>query len=347
MGRLLHVWGVLGSWGCGSQGPTFLERESDWYVADAQMGHRHRPDARRVYDWPEHPDGRIVLKTNNLGFREDAPTAVEKAPGTRRVLVLGDSHTDGVVPNRESFANLLEARLVAAKHPVEVLNAGVGHAGPAQYAAALEAYAHLDPDAVIIVVYMGNDLLDHADAMARQGGLKLVRSGDYYDRLASAGGVIGEGLSQQLNQDFLFARNPAALPVVVGAVSALMTEWTARPSGPAVGVALLPTAFDLTPDWPGRAAAEGRLGLSAADRSPHRRLSTTWTAANPSGEARVVDLLAPLQRAPGPLFWSRDHHLSTQGHAAVADALMDAFGPLLTGTPTPGPTGASGVSGSP
>jgi hypothetical protein len=99
----------------------FLARESAYYIPHPQVGHVHRPHAERRMQWPEHPRGEIVFRTNNLGFREDQDTAPRKPDGTVRIMVLGDSHTDGVVWNSESFPNLLEQRLGPQ---VEVLSCG-------------------------------------------------------------------------------------------------------------------------------------------------------------------------------------------------------------------------------
>jgi len=39
-----------------------------FFVSDAVAGHVHRPGARRVYPWPEHPQQQIEMVCNNLGF---------------------------------------------------------------------------------------------------------------------------------------------------------------------------------------------------------------------------------------------------------------------------------------
>jgi hypothetical protein len=79
----------------------------------------HQPDARRSYAWAEHPTGALALRPNGQGFREDAETAPAPVPGRPRWVALGDSHTDGVAPNAETWPNRLEARLAAAGVDVE------------------------------------------------------------------------------------------------------------------------------------------------------------------------------------------------------------------------------------
>ena len=115
--------------------PRFQYDPVAWVVLKPDSGNDLVP-------WPEHPSGHIQLHSNNMGFREDAPTQVEKHG--YRVLVTGDSHTDGAVNNAESYANVLEALLnqsldpSGATQPVEVINAGVGGTGPHNYLAMLQ-----------------------------------------------------------------------------------------------------------------------------------------------------------------------------------------------------------------
>jgi hypothetical protein len=89
---------------------------------------------------------------------EDAPTAKEKQG--LRILVTGDSHLF-VVDTRESFPNLLEAQLRAAGHAgCEVLSSGVGYTGPLLYLRRIEGFLELQPDAVVVSLFTGNDFMD-------------------------------------------------------------------------------------------------------------------------------------------------------------------------------------------
>lgn len=67
----------------------FLTRETDYYVPDALASHVHKPHAKREYAWAEHEKGKVVFRTNNLGFREDEDTEVTKPQHAVRVLVTG------------------------------------------------------------------------------------------------------------------------------------------------------------------------------------------------------------------------------------------------------------------
>ncbi len=120
-------------------------------------------ETRRIDAVKEHRRGYIEITRNNLSCREDGETSLEKVPGVTRVLVLGDSHTDGVCFNEESYPNLLEAEWNrrAERPAYEIINAGFGPSSPYQQWWAFEqVYQRLDPDHLIVAWYAGNDLVE-------------------------------------------------------------------------------------------------------------------------------------------------------------------------------------------
>ena len=62
-----------------------VNNERDYYIFDPLAGHIHKSNARREYEWPEHKDSKVTLKTNNLGFRSDVDTNIDKQ-GRIRIL---------------------------------------------------------------------------------------------------------------------------------------------------------------------------------------------------------------------------------------------------------------------
>ncbi len=106
----------------------------------------------------------VLVETNALGLR-DRPHAVEKAPGTYRIVVLGDSFMEAYqVPLEHSLPYRLEARLAA--RGVEVLNLGVGGYGTAQELLALtEDGLRYRPDLVVLGFFLANDLQNNSYAI--------------------------------------------------------------------------------------------------------------------------------------------------------------------------------------
>lgn len=129
------------------------------FMPDDDTGYRLRPGARTRYATREFETD---IDINDAGVR-DTPIG-PKAPGERRIVILGDSLVMAVqVPLEETFGKLLERRLNAtatAVPPVHyrVINAGVQGYGPVEelffYKKVAAAF---DPDLVIVSVFVGND----------------------------------------------------------------------------------------------------------------------------------------------------------------------------------------------
>lgn len=125
----------------------------------------HRRNATHRIISKEHASGYFELQTNNRGLREDQDTITPKPPDVFRVLVLGDSQTDGLVNNNESWPHALEQMLneqrLRSGRRFEVLNAGVITYQPIQEYLWWRVYGkQLEPDLVILGYYLGNDLAD-------------------------------------------------------------------------------------------------------------------------------------------------------------------------------------------
>ncbi len=125
------------------------------YALDDELGWRH---ARGIDRWLDDPNGRRVrFATDERGLRV-APHAATRGPSTRRVLVAGDSFTQGSqVEADEVFTTRLERVLGDA----EVWNAGVGGYSTLQELRALGPQMRdLRPDLVVLVVFE-NDFQDN------------------------------------------------------------------------------------------------------------------------------------------------------------------------------------------
>ena len=108
----------------------------------------------------------VEVRANRLGLRDGEPGP--KAPGTFRVLGLGDSFAFGWgVPAEAGFLERLETLLDASRPAVahDVLNAGVPGYGTYEARRRLEALdPEWDPDLVLLAFYEGNDYLNNDDA---------------------------------------------------------------------------------------------------------------------------------------------------------------------------------------
>lgn len=311
----------------------YLEKEKDYYAPDPVVGHVHRPYATRHFDWPEHPNGKIAMRTNNLGFREDEDTAPEKADGVYRILVTGDSHIDGVVENRESFPNRLEELLNSIRpgKRYEVINGGVGAFGPYQYLWFLEKYMYLEPDMFIVVFYIGNDFLNGIETGEKEKEAHVPkRPPAYYHRLQQMVSKYPHGICQVLNQIYLFKKYPRLVdPAVTIAVNqAVKIQQLCTQHGMEYVLLLLPTKFDIERGSCRGVVAMARevLGLTDEDLALNQRMAKKFMAELKDHEVHYLDLTLAMHRSAESLFWEKDYHLNQYGHALVAKIFSKYFG---------------------
>jgi len=119
-------------------------------------------------------DGSWTFTINAEGFRDTEDYTKDKPPGVFRVLVLGDSHTQGYeVDQEQTFAEVLERRLIRAGLDAQAMNTGVSGFSTAEELAFLEdegvEYA---PDAIVLG-FFANDFDDNikADLFHLQDGV--------------------------------------------------------------------------------------------------------------------------------------------------------------------------------
>ena len=144
---------ALRRWGSSEAAPAF----QGLFTGDDRIGYRLQPNARAHFATAEFETD---IAINNVGVRdsEDLPP---KAPGERRVLILGDSLVLSVqVPFDQTFGELLEAQLNAslASARYRVINAGVQGYGPVEQLLFFRRIVdQVQPDIVLATVFVGND----------------------------------------------------------------------------------------------------------------------------------------------------------------------------------------------
>ena len=130
------------------------------FQTDKNIGWVHIPNAET--NWQGYNEYNVDIRINSLGLR-DYERTYAKPPGTFRILVLGDSFTEGMqVDLAQTFPTRLQACLVGrASRPVEVINAGGSAYGPGEE---LLFFTHegvkYQPDLVLVALFAGNDIKD-------------------------------------------------------------------------------------------------------------------------------------------------------------------------------------------
>jgi len=138
--------------------PRLVITPGGLYVPDPPGRYRLTPGYRgRIYNRAEYDN---EIRINGAGLR--GPELEPCAQGVMRVLALGDSFTFGVgVDDSETFVASLADQLTEGGHPAQSLNAGIPAFGVPDAESWFRRHGtSLEPDVVILAIFLGNDLVD-------------------------------------------------------------------------------------------------------------------------------------------------------------------------------------------
>ena len=329
------------------------------FLRDPDIGFRLRPGARIRFTTPEF-DTQIAV--NNVGIRDDeelGPKTLEE----RRIVVLGDSLVLSVqVPQAATFPEVLERRLNgrSSSEPYRVLNAGVQGYGPVQELRWFKKLgATLEPDLVIVTIFVGNDAEEAYASRAALGESGHSSTDKLRDTLTT-------NLRRFVRQSMVLQIIRTRITAVTGRIQFRSTvpepphqSYAAHPSpwvddgfaiaincvreiaaharslGAQTAVVLMPARFQLVDtdyDRIRRVVADsgGDLVRDAA--------TARFAAALAHLDLPWLDLLPALRSAEprSGLFFERNIHLTPRGHeivAAAIEAFLDEHGLLGHGAP--------------
>ncbi|MGE0144435.1 MAG: SGNH/GDSL hydrolase family protein [Planctomycetota bacterium] len=309
--------------------PELTWNDKEALVVDPVAGFR----PRRSFTW-EHPmaaldgkdGGMIVKRRDRHGFlREtDLPDLADRP----RVLVLGDSHVDGVVSTADNFTSILERRFESDARPIHVLNAGCGLYSLWQYALrARTLVPQYRPRVVVVGVFLGNDLLDlenrkvpHLDDDLREQPAAAEAAAETTSERSRALAIerqFEQIFWQGLNQALYLHRQPDRLqPILAKARRSVEDlERTAAANGAALLWVLIPS-FDLV--QPKHASGLSKLAGEVVDGGVQRKLRDGFMALLADRSADVIDL-EPVFVADGRLeLYALDFHIYREGHRLLA-----------------------------
>lgn len=302
------------------------------FAFDPEVYFRYRPGMDERIGWPEHPDGAFLRRTNSLGLREDSDEDFRDAD--LRLLVTGDSHTDGVCNNSESFPSLLEDELEAAVpgRRVVALNTGVVGYSFYNYLGVLEealAGAHgARPDVFVVAVYGGNDFLEALRPQHHFRGTHLPpRRSSYWDRIEQAKRVSTTALAQGLNQVAYFVEQPDQVEVALEAARAVLGEIVKRCREHDIRLCIvhIPPAFELPLEGtrPGLQKALDVLEIQPGDVDLSARLEQVMAGHLEALGVDYIDLRERFLSSGESCYWRSDLHLDLSGHRLVAEAVCE------------------------
>ncbi|MCE9595446.1 MAG: SGNH/GDSL hydrolase family protein [Planctomycetes bacterium] len=302
---------------------------------DPQCYLRHASNLDNRVNWPEHANGAWHLRTNSLGLREDRELAPQF--DGLRVLCTGDSHTDGVCDNSESWPHRLEAELHAA-HPdaaIEVINAGKGCYSFYHYRGVLERLAYLSPKLFVVAVYGGNDFMETTRPWYYFAGVDRPRfDGPDWKRVDAGKRVDAPAMAQVWTSVYYFHRFPSEIDVALGAALSLSADMAgaAEARGMRVLFVYIPSRaeLDIDAELERSKAALAALELGRADLETARKMADRYLQGLASLGLPVIDMRATFRAAAKPPYWNSDLHIDVAGHAAIGAALAPWVEPLLS-----------------
>lgn len=273
------------------------------------------------------------VSTNSLGLR--GPEAGPKRG--LRVLALGDSFTFGVGAEQEETWPARLEKLLGA----EVLNAGAPGFGVPDAVAWYEAHGRqLDPDVIVLAVFLANDLQDASPGQPKVAVVdgQLVVPGEtgglrrwlYYHshlfRLLKAS-VLEGGLRTLLGLREPWAvrelRSELALyspdlPEELRAGAELTERAVARLRGKKVLAVLVPSLPQVDPErWN---AVLAQLKLDPARHDPLRPNRLFREMFERHG-IPVLDLTETFRKAGSRIYYPIDQHLTPEGYELMAKAV--------------------------
>jgi lysophospholipase L1-like esterase len=289
------------------------------------------PDKRWSRKFAEHPEGEFLRRTNSLGIREDANPS--ETPVDQCVLVMGDSHAEGVCSNSETVANQLEARLRSDQpgKSVEVWNLAISGYGGANYLGTLTAYGHLEPQDVVLVFYGGNDFRDSLGPWRYvyriPGGPPVAP--EIITPLRKEGNYGMAMLGQEIHQALTFLKYPEAgrdavrLTIACG----LELDRQCRERGVRFLFVYLPPPSVGQPEHFRAPLEKAMVKIKAEPDGLDicRGLADDALAALEGAGVATLDLRPTFAATSERLYWSTELHLNVRGHALVAEQIHATF----------------------
>ena len=292
------------------------------YLHDAGMGHTLEPgDRAYTHDQP--------VRVNDFGLR-GPDIEREVAPGTRRVLALGDSQTFGNgVAEEATWPFLLEEQLTERFGGTrwQVLNAGISGTDTWQHAMLLARLADtLEFDAVVLAFYV-NDVVRRSElaeveltnSWSKRVGYVLKRSAFFTFAWQTWNRATAPASTGEFELGVLRGATSPALDAAWAQVEASLGEMQAlcRERDIPFVVVVLPRRDQVMGTEAGRAYGERVVQIAAQHG------------------IGAVDLLPPFERAHDEhgigLFIPWDGHNTALANEVVAVEIVDAFGVLLDG----------------
>ena len=304
-------------------------QNNEYYSLDSIAGHHHNKNYHRTIDWSESELGKFEMTTNNLGFREDKPTPKIKPPETKRIIVTGDSHIDGVLSNKDSYPNVLERSLNQNVNgqEYEIINASNGFFSFKNYYGILNKFKYLNPDSYIITVYLGNDFIENL--FYEGDNLSIFSSPNYvYYRLKKKMIKATTGLesSQYSNQAVFFNTFPSKTGQTIAIAEHYLSKikTTCLEEGIELKIIILPSALEVDK---GMKSLIKKNNWDKIVMNTNLKIKNRFIQILKKNQLYYYDLSPEFSVAQKNLYWNADSHLNVNGHRLAAKLIQQIILP--------------------
>jgi len=309
-------------------------------VLDDRLGWRHTGPARKTFT-NEHGD-RFVVVQDRYGLR-GAEHPLQRPSGKYRVLILGDSFTEGVHVGED---DVFSARLESMNRQIEALNAGVGGYGTVQeYLYLISEGRKFKPD-LALVMFFDNDLTDNClsyyagfgsrpYARLMDGEVEIVERLDASDflrftipvpfrsqlsRHSYLYYVLNTYGYQRLFQQRMRSLQQADLKRTMNCEQYRILFWLLKRMNEIMRADNGEFAVVLIPS-----SEEASSGTSAAQEPIMKFCGETGLKC-----LSLLDRFARDQRSGSRLYFDRDIHWTGAGHAVAAEEIGDFVSRIMT-----------------
>jgi hypothetical protein len=266
-------------------------------------------------------------RTNNLGFREDKDI-VEKKANEYRILITGDSHTEGSVKNNEdTFINVLEKNLNTGQNSrfYNSINAGCAYYTFRNYAGILKKYLYLKPDVFLINVFIGNDFRETILFEDDRTRLENVYKYTYYKTVRKFFSTEkkSELHNQGVEQTLYFYNFEQDIETSLNLSKFYLEDIiaTCKKNNIKLIVTLLPSKIETNLAY--KKSIKSIYDLSENTVNINKKLSLAFQAFLKEKNVTHFNLLNPLKQAKEKMYWDHDKHINDKAHTVIGNYLYE------------------------
>lgn len=303
----------------------------------------------------------IPMHIDAQGFRKTGHETVQNgAP----ILVLGDSYTFGHgVFDHEAYPAVLEQKLRANGNPVHILNAGISGVGLDWYYLFLKERAtRYSPKAVVVGIFLGNDLFDHTyfDSTSRNSNglpekldttaeyvsidgsrnytttptryrIPILRDSHLFQLMTKTlGGAIQVENANKINGSLCFFQmNCREIDTHITHAKTMMRGM--RELTDSMNVPIIFVFIPWEAQFPRRVIQLSQGKVFAVDRQHRFRVNTELMTFCQENQLHCVDLLPAFEQYSGttPVYYPIDTHWTAKGHEIAAEYLTEKLETIL------------------